>query len=138
MTHPISDELVGLTPAERAAHKAAAYGVIAAPDNLMAGSRIVSIIEGPTLVDGMVRVVLALWIDSGVGFELIDLGDANPFYIRNPPILVPDPGGDIVRTSEDPITHVVTSTWYREDLDQALMQIAYDACERFVGTGGEM
>ena len=84
MTHPISDALVGLTPAERAAYKAAAYGVIAAPDNLMAGNRIVSIIEGPTLVDGMVRVVLALWIDSGVGMELIDLGDANPFYIRNP------------------------------------------------------
>jgi hypothetical protein len=128
--------MVGMTPEERAVYKAGQYGAMATPTlNLMVG-RMVSIVEGPTLVDGMVKVVLALWIDSGVGLELIDLGDFNPLFIRNPPILVPDPGGDVERTSEDPITHVVTSTFYREDLDAALMQICYDATARFTGTGG--
>jgi len=138
MTHPISDELVGMTPEERAAHKAAVYGSLPTPDALTAGSRIVSIIEGPTYENGLVRVVLALWIDFGQGMELQDLGNLNPFFFRNPPILVPDPGGDIERTSEDPRTHVVTSTFYREDLDQALMQSCMDALEGFVGTGGEI
>jgi len=82
--------------------------------------------------------VLALWIDSGVGWELIDISAANPFYFRNPPILVPDAGGDIERTFTDPITGTVSSVFYREDPDAALEQMCYDAVEHFQGTGGEM
>ena len=139
MATPHSDAMVGMTPEERAAYKSSAYGAFPLPpDNLMAGNRIVSIIDGPTMVNGMVRVTLALWIDSGVGMELIDLGNANPFYFKNPPILVPDPGGEVERTFTDPVTNITTSTFYREDLDQALMQLCYDATQRFEGTGGEI
>ena len=138
MAHPISDAMVGMTPEERADYKATHYGLMATPTlNIMVG-RMVSIVEGPTLVDGMVKVVLALWIDSGVGWELIDISAANPFYFRNPPVLVPDAGGDIERTYTDPITGTVSAVFYREDPDAALEQMCYDAVEHFQGSGGEM
>jgi len=144
MAHPLSDAMVGMTPEERADYKATHYGLMATPTlNIMVG-RMVSIVEGPTMVldwkgDMLVRVVLALWIDNGGGnWELIDLSAANPFYFRNPPVLVPDAGGDIERTFTDPTTGTVSSVFYREDPDAALEQMCYDAVEHFQGSGGEM
>jgi hypothetical protein len=145
MAHPLSDAMVGMTAEERAAYKAAHYGSMATPTLNVNIGRMVSIVEGPTLVNGMVRVVLALWIDNGGGnWELIDLGDANPFYFKNPPILVPDPGGDIERTWTTVEPNIVTgrletvthSIFLREDPDAALEQMCYDAVERFTGSGG--
>lgn len=138
MSHPISDAMAGMTPEERAVYKAQQYAARPTPDALTAGSRIVSIIDGPTYENGLLRVVLALWIDFGFGMELQDLGSMNPFYFRNPPILVDDPGGDIVREWTDPLTGLPQSRTLREDPDQALMQACMDAVESFVGTGGEM
>jgi hypothetical protein len=138
MAHPIADEIASMTPEERAAYKAAAFVARPAPSNLTAGNRIVSIIEGPAIVNGLLQFSVALWIDSGVGFELIDVSSINPIRVVNPPILIPDPGGDIERTSTDPITGTVSHVFYREDLDQALMQIAYDVTEKFEGSGGVM
>jgi hypothetical protein len=140
MAHPITDALVaaGSDQAARQLIKASAYGSLPTPDALTAGTRMVAIIDGPTMVSGnLVRVVLALWIDFGFGMELQDLGNLNPFFFRNPPILVPDPGGDIVRTWTNP-DGSTGSAVFREDLDGALMQACYDAVERFVGTGGVM
>jgi len=134
MVHPISDELIGIAAAERAAYKAAAFAARPAPESsLMAGDRIVAV-NDIEIIEGMLQFTVALWINS----ELIDTSSVNPVRVVNPPILVPDPGGDIERTSEDPITHVVTSTFYREDLDQVLIQIAYEVTEKFEGTGNEM
>lgn len=138
MAHPVLDALMALPPEERSAYKHTVYGAWPTPDALTAGNRIVSIIEGPTYENGVVKVVLALLIDSGLGFELIDLGDANPFYFANPPILVPDAGGDVVRTHIDGATGLPVDVYYREDLDQALMQACMDAVEHFQGTGGEV
>ena len=137
MPHPITDELALLSPEERAAYKAAAFAARPTPDSLVAGSRMVAV-NDIAFVDGILQFTVALWIDSGGGFEYIDTSSVNPIRVVNPPILVPDPGGDIERTSEDPITHVVTSTFYREDLDQVLIQIAYEVTEKFEGTGNEM
>jgi hypothetical protein len=138
MAHPITDELVGMTPAERAAYKAAQFAAKPAPESLMAGTRMVAV-NDITTVNGILQFTVALWIDSGGGnWELIDTSSVNPVRVVNPPILVPDPGGDIERTSEDPITHVVSSTFYREDTDQVLMQIAYDVTAKFEGSGNEM
>ena len=136
MSHPISDAMAGMTPEERAVYKAEQYAARPTPDNLTAGTRIVSIIEGPTYENGLVRVVLALWIDFGMGMELQDLGSMNPFYFRNPPILIDDAGGDIVREWTDGTGN--HQRVLREDPDQALMQACMDALESFVGTGGEM
>ena len=132
MAHPLSDAMVGMTPEERAAYKAGQYGAMATPTlNIMVG-RMVSIVEGPTLVDGMVKVVLALWIDSGVGWELIDISAANPFYFRNPPILVDDPAGDITRTwvDREGVTHTRVLA---EDRLRALKGIVIDALKAYVG-----
>jgi len=138
MAHPISDELLGVAPEERAAYKAAAFAAKPAPDSLTAGTRMVAV-NDITTINGVLQFTVALWIDSGGGnWELIDTSSVNPVRVVNPPILVPDPGGDIERTSEDPITHAISSTFYREDTDQVLMQIAYEVTEKFEGTGNEM
>jgi hypothetical protein len=55
-----------------------------------------------------------------------DLSTANPFYFVNPPILVPDPQGDIVRTWTDRFG-VEHTERYSENLLQALRQMAIDA-----------
>lgn len=146
MSHPISDAMVGMTAEERANYKADVYGSRPTPDALTAGTRMVAIIDGPTSVNGLLEVTLALWIDFGFGFELQDLDNpayftsswfGNPLRFRNPPILVDDPTGDIVRTWTDSQGVEQTRT-LREDPDQALMQACMDALESFVGSGGEM
>jgi len=138
MTHPIADELLGIALEDRAAYKAAAFAARPTPDSLVAGTRMVAV-NDIILDNGILQFTVALWIDSGGGnWELIDTSSVNPVRVVNPPILVPDPGGDIERTSEDPFTHVVSSTFYREDLDQVLMQIAYDVTDKFEGTGNEI
>jgi hypothetical protein len=159
MASPISDAMAGMTAAERAAYKASVYGSRPTPDALTAGTRMTAIVEGPTygyLANGVfsqtpggvpvVRTVLALWIDYGTGFQLIDLDapanhtstwGGNPLYLTNPPILVPDPGGDITRTWTNP-DGSTGSLVLREDPDQALMQACMDAVENIVGPGNEM
>src|SRR5512143_3037680 len=114
------------TPEERNAIKAAAYAARPAPSSLTAGNRIVSIIDGPVGENGLLKVTLALWIASGFGFELIDLGNANPFYFQNPPVLVPDPGGEVIQAWTDESGNPQEARFH-EDLDTALMQACYDA-----------
>jgi len=146
MSHPISDAMVGMTAEERTTYKASVYGARPTPDALTAGTRLTAIVTGPTYVNGLVEVTLALWIDYGTGFQLIDLDDpanhtstwgGNPLRIVNPPILVPDPGGDITRTWTNP-DGSTGSLVLREDPDQALMQVCMDAVENIVGPGNEI
>jgi hypothetical protein len=139
MATPISDAMVGMTPAERAAYKTAQFAAMSPPEsNLTAGTSMVAV-NNITTVGGILQFEVALWGTDGVGGWIpVDLEAAavagewggNPVRVVNPPILVPDPGGEVVRSFEDPITHVVTSTFYREDLEAALMQIAYEVTEK--------
>jgi hypothetical protein len=146
MTHPISDALAGMTPEERAAYKTSQFAAMTPPDSLLAGTRMVAV-NDITTVNGILQFTVAMWGNAdGLGWALVDLEAAriagewggNPVRVVNPPILVPDLGGDIERVSTrqvyNPVTHVmdtvVTSTFYREDLDSALMQIAYDVTEK--------
>jgi hypothetical protein len=146
MPHPISDALSGMTPAERAAYKTAQFAAMNPPSNLMAGTRMVAV-NNITTVNGILQFEVAVWGNAdGLGWSLVDLEAAriagewggNPVRVVNPPILVPDPGGDIERTWTDPETQVVTSTFYREDLDAAIMQIAYDVTEKITLPNNEM
>ena len=146
MPSPISDAMVGMTPEERAAYKTAQFAAMNPPDSLVGGTRMVAV-NNITTVGGILQFEVAVWGTDGMGgWMLVDLEAAriagewggNPVRVVNPPILVPDPGGDVERTSEDPITHVVTSTFYREDLDSALMQIAYDVTEKITLPTNEM
>jgi hypothetical protein len=146
MTHPVSDDLAVMAPEARAAYKAGQFAARPAPSNLMAGTRMVAV-NDITVTNGILQFTVAMWGNAdGLGWSLVDLEAAqiagewggNPVRVVNPPILVPDPGGDIERMSEDPDTHVVTSTWWREDLDAVLMQIAYDVTERVTLPTNEM
>jgi hypothetical protein len=138
MSHPITDAIIGMTPAERAAYKSAQISAKPAPDSLVAGDRMVAI-NDITTVGGILEFNVAVWFDVGGGsWQLADTSAINPVRVVNPPILVPDPGGDIERAHEDPHTHVVTSTFYREDTDSALLQIAYDVAAHLVNPGNEM
>jgi len=138
MSTPVSDAMAGMTPEQRAVYKAQQIAAITPSNNMVAGTRMVSC-NDLVYVNGMLEFTVAMWGSDGMGgWYGVDLDAAaakgewggNPVRVVNPPILVPDPGGDVERTFEDPITHVVTSTFYREDLDAALMQIALDVTER--------
>ena len=133
MSHPLSDAMVGMTPEERAVYKATAYRDFpnALGRTFTKGPAVVTILEVPQLVGVRLRLVLGLtlngvptaWNDDGV------------LYVKNPPILVDDPAGDIVQTwttqVRNPTTHlledVVHTRVLAEDRLRALKNIVIDA-----------
>ena len=130
MSHPLSDAMVGMTPEERAVYKATAYRDFpnALGRTFSQGPAVVTILEVPTVVSGTLRLVLGLTL-NGVAQ---DLSGFNPLYVRNPPILVDDPAGDITRTWVD--REGVTQTRVlAEDRLRALRAIVIDALKAYVG-----
>ena len=130
MSHPLSDAMVGMTPEERAVYKATAYRDFpnAVGRTFSQGPADVMIAEVPVLENGLLRLVLRLRLN---GVEQ-DLSGFNPLLVRNPPILVDDPAGDITRTWVDrdglPQTRVLA-----EDRLRALKAIVIDALKAYVG-----
>ena len=127
MTHPISDELVGLTPQERAAHKAAAMAAMAD----MIGASVDRGAFRITITDldyYPVRDALRIRIRVNRisnGNNVTPAG-VNPIIVVNPPILIDDPAGDIVRTWTDR-QGVEHTRVLREDLRAALREVIRDA-----------
>ena len=127
MTHPISDELVGLTPQERAAHKAAAMAAMAD----MIGASVDRGAFRITITDldyypahDALRIRIRVnRISNG---NNVTPPDVNPIIVVNPPILIDDPAGDIVRTwtDRDGIEHTRV---LREDLRAVLREVVRDA-----------
>ena len=130
MAHPISDAMAGMTPEERAVHKATAFRDFpnAVGRTFTKGPAVVTILEVPTVVNGTLRLVLGLTL-NGVAQ---DLSGFNPLYVRNPPILVDDPAGDIVRTWVDQ-QGVTQTRVLAEDRLRALKAIVIDALKAYVG-----
>jgi len=129
MAHPLSDAMVGMTPEERAVYKATAYRDFpnAVGRTFSQGPADVMIAEVPVLENGMLRLVLRLRLN---GVEQ-DLSGFNPLYVRNPPILVDDPAGDITRTWVD--REGVTQTRVlAEDRLRALKGIVIDALKAYI------
>lgn len=60
--------------------------------------------------------------NNQIGFGVDGTVEIERFVIINPPILVPDPNGTIVRSWTDKITNEVVEVKYREDLQEALLQ----------------
>jgi len=130
MSHPLSDAMVGMTPEERAVYKATAYRDFpnALGRTFSQGPADVMIAEVPVLENGLLRLVLRLRLN---GVEQ-DLTGFNPLLVRNPPILVDDPAGDIVRTWVD--REGVTQTRVLAvDRLRALRAIVIDALKAYVG-----
>jgi len=138
MAHPLSDAMVGMTPEERAVFKATSYRDFpnAVGRTFSQGPADVMIAEVPVLENGLLRLVLRLRLN---GVEQ-DLSGFNPLYVRNPPILVDDPAGDIVQTwttqVRNPTTHlledVVHTRVLAEDRLRALKAIVIDALKAYV------
>jgi hypothetical protein len=122
--------MVGMTPEERAVYKATAFRAFpnAVGRTFAKGPAVVTILEAPELVGGTLKLVLGLTLN---GVEQ-DLSGFNPLYVRNPPILVDDPAGDIVRTwvDRDGVTHTRVLA---EDRLRALKAIVIDALKAYVG-----
>jgi len=139
MSHPLSDAMVGMTPEERAVYKATAFRDFpnAVGRTFAKGPAVVTILEAPELVGGTLKLVLGLTLN---GVEQ-DLSGFNPLYVRNPPILVDDPAGDIVRTwttqVRNPTTHLLEDVVHirvlAEDRLRALKAIVIDALKAYVG-----
>ena len=102
-THPITDALAGLTADQRADYKAQAIrswpGLAGKSWTLNRSGFVwvVTILAVPTFERGLLRIRLGLTRD-GVA---VPWNDDGWLEIRNPPILVDDPAGDIVRTWVD-------------------------------------
>lgn len=137
MAHPISDAVVGMTPAESADYKAAQFAAKPAPDSVVAGNRMVAV-NDITTVNGILQFSVAVWFDMGGGnWQLTDTSAINPVRVVNPPVLVLDPGGDVERIQIGP-TGAMQSVFYREDTDQVFMQIAYDVTEHLTPPDNEI
>lgn len=130
MSHPISDAMIGMTPEERAVYKATAYRDFpnAVGRTFTKGPAVVTILEVPALENGLLRLVLGLTLNGVTQ----DLSGFNPLYVRNPPILVDDPAGDITRTWVDQ-QGVTQTRVLAEDRLRALRAIVIDALKAFVG-----
>ena len=129
MSHPISDAMAGMTPEERAVYKATAFRDFpnAVGRTFTKGPAVITILEVPELVNGTLRLVLGLTLN---GVEQ-DLSGFNPLYVRNPPILVDDPAGDITRTWTD--SDGVHTRTLAEDRLRVLKPIVIDALKAYVG-----
>lgn len=75
-------------------------------------------------IEGGVQVFARAW-KSGkqLGFGTDGTVDIERFRIFNPPILVPDENGDVVHEGYDDIRKQSTYTSYREDAQEALLQV---------------
>lgn len=83
----------------------------------------IEIVES-NIIDGGVEVFARAWRDGKqIGFGKDGSVDVERFRIFNPPILVPDPNGDIESVSIEPISQVQTIKRFREDPEEALLQV---------------
>jgi len=74
-------------------------------------------------IESGIEVFLRAWSDEEqIGFGTDGSVDIERFRIINPPILVPDEKGDVVRTITNEQTGETTEIRYREDAEQALLQ----------------
>lgn len=79
-------------------------------------------------IDGGVEALVRAWDKNGqIGFGIDGTVDIERFKIYNPPILVSDPQGDIVRTYTDEITKQIKEKRYKEDPREAILQTIYHA-----------
>lgn len=129
---PISDELKTQTGAEKSLTKSTEIAKIHSIAKVRRTSQyfdgylqIVSITATTTpLGTGMVQVLARAWDSNNqqIGFGPDGSVDVEMFQIVNPPVLVPDPNGKVVRSWTDEVSGEQETRTYREDLTEALLQ----------------
>lgn len=78
-------------------------------------------------IDGGITVYARAWKNGKqVGFGKDGSVEIERFNIYNPPVLVEDPNGDIIRESTDAVTGEVSVRKLREDHEEAIKQVIAD------------
>lgn len=117
------DQLVGTSRSDARRIKAAAHvaGGLLAGRRYVRGAYGITVLDGPRLVDlnGTPAVELSLRFTKA-GKDVTP-ANFNPWYIVNPPLLVPDPAGDVALSDGDG-----NMRRYREDPAAALIEIVRD------------
>lgn len=117
----LRDELLAeADPRERQRIKARAFAQLAslAGQSWTRGPITATITDGPRLNLALRAVDLSVRVERD-GIDVTP-PNMNPLQYRNAPILVPDPNGDVVRTSTSD-DGLVTETRFREDPRAALL-----------------
>jgi len=89
------------------------------------------------IIDGGIEVFARAWKNGAqLGFGTDGSVDIERFRIFNPPILVPDVGGDVIREWTNLVTGEVLANTFREDPEEAIMQTLVHAAS-LTGKSGE-
>ena len=144
MASSIKNSLVGKTSKEKANLKATAIKDTLMNGKHKHGSIEIEIVE-TNVIDGGIEVFARAWKDGAqLGFGADGMIDIERFRIFNPPILVPDPLGDISRDHYDAKGEFLKTDTYREDplealkqsLTHTISQVGKDGSQIVVGTRG--
>jgi hypothetical protein len=135
MSHPVADTLVGITdPQERHRIKALAFAALTSlvGTSITRGAFTVTLTSA-AIVPAHGLLEFNLKITRTSNGKDVTPADLNPIRVYNPPILVDDPAGDIVRTWTHPETQEVMTRRLKEDLPAALLDIVRDLARQRLG-----
>ena len=120
--HPVADSLIGRPSREKAGLKADAI-VHEKRIGKFVKNNITIEITDVSKIDGGVQVYAKAWKNgTKIGFGADGTVETERFLIYNPPILVPDPNGDISIDYDNAITGEKITKTFREDPMEALRQ----------------
>lgn len=140
--HPVTDTLSDIPAKERGSHKGREVAALGAVDKVQRGEYAFAI-DHMRAIDGGVELFVRAWDKNGapIGFGADGSVEIERFRVFNPPILVDDPKGAIIRTWTDEETGETMTRRLREDVREALVQTITHAIsvkkEKFDGTSIE-
>ncbi len=126
--HSVEAKLQGLGATERAEIKAKEFAKIKFIEKVREGDYTIEVTK-INQIQGGIEAFARVWTEDGkqIGFGPDGTVDVEKFVIINPPILVPDPRGPVVRNEYKKSLGTVVEKRYREDLQAALLQVIADA-----------
>lgn len=133
----LADQLANVRdPKER--HRIKAEAMAALSDmrgrSVKRGAFTITLSDGPrlTMVNGNPLLEFGLTITRTTTGKDVTPKDLNPIRVWNPPILVDDPAGEVVRTFTDE-NGVVQTRRLREDLRAAMLEVVKDLARQKLG-----
>lgn len=133
----LADQLANVRdPKER--HRIKAEAMAALSDmrgrSVKRGAFTITLSDGPrlTMVNGNPLLEFELTITRTTTGKDVTPKDLNPIRVWNPPILVDDPAGEVVRTFTDE-NGVVQTRRLREDLRAAMLEVVKDLARQKLG-----
>lgn len=103
------------------------------------GAYMIEIVGDIEKIEGGVQVFARAWKNGKqLGFGADDSIDIERFRIYNPPVLVDDPNGTIVREWQNLVTKEFHTIKLREDHEQALVDALFGIIKETGGEGGKI